>query len=279
MPEAADDGGSEIMFDASGNSIIDSIDGIAEGMSGSPLYVEEPNTGTEELVGAVAYGSEFTDSGLGLATPIEHMMTLESQVSAGSLTAGPVVALERPLSVAGRTITGVVVAPTAVAARTLKVGSHTVVMRPLSMLTVTGLPAASPLFSTLTKMLAAKGIQVAGGLDDQGAAGTEPDFSTPLVPGSAVGEFFGWGDYSYGGMGTTTYTTTDDELVAFGHPMLWDGQVQGFLTNCDTIGLWSNLDAPFKMLAQGTIRGPSRSTRAPASPAQSATRRFPQRCH
>ena len=117
MPEAADDGGSEIMFDASGNSIIDSIDGIAEGMSGSPLYVEEPNTGTEELLEAVAYGWEFTDSGLGLATPIEHMMTLESQVSAGSLTAGPVVALERPLSVAGRTITGVVVAPTAVAAR------------------------------------------------------------------------------------------------------------------------------------------------------------------
>ena len=75
------------------------------------------------------------------------------------------------------------------------------------------------------------------------------------MPGSAVGEFFGWGDYSYGGMGTTTYTTTDDELVAFGHPMLWDGQVQGFLTNCDTIGLWSNLDAPFKMLAPGMIRG------------------------
>ena len=140
-------------------------------------------------------------------------------------------------------------------AKTLKVGSHTVVMRPLSTLTVTGLPAASPLFSALTKMLAAKGIQVAAGLDDQGAAGTEPDFTTPLVPGSAVGEFFGWGDYSYGGMGTTTYTTTDNKLVAFGHPMLWDGQVQGFLTNCDMIGLWSNLDAPFKMLAPGMIRG------------------------
>jgi hypothetical protein len=255
VPEAADDGGSEIMFDASGNAIIDSIDGIAEGMSGSPLYVEEPNTGTEELVGAVAYGSEFTDSGLGLATPIEHMMTLESEVTAGPLAAARAVALERPLIVAGKSVTGVVIAPTLAVAKTLKVGSHTVVMRPLSTLTVTGLPAASPLFSTLTKMLAAKGIQVAAGLDDQGAAGTEPDFTTPLVPGSAVGEFFGWGDYSYGGMGTTTYTTTDNKLVAFGHPMLWDGQVQGFLTNCDTIGLWSNLDSPFKMLAPGMIRG------------------------
>ena len=255
VPEAADDGGSEIMFDASGNAIIDSIDGIAEGMSGSPLYVEEPNTSTEELVGAVAYGSEFTDSGLGLATPIEHMMTLESEVSAGPLTAAPAVALKRPLSVAGKTISSVVVAPTETAARALKVGSHTVVMRPLSTLTVTGLPAASPLYKTVSKMLAAKGIQITDGLDDQGSAGTEPNFTTPLVPGSAVGEFFGWGDYSYGAMGTTTYTTDDNTLVAFGHPVVWDGQISAFLTNCDTIGLWSNLDDPFKELAPGMIRG------------------------
>ncbi len=255
VAEAADDGGSEIMFDASGNPIIDSIDGIAEGMSGSPLYVEEPNTSTEELVGAVAYGSEFTDSGLGLATPIEHMMTLESQVSAGPLTAAPAVTLKRPLNVAGKSVRSVVVAPTEIAARALKVGSQTVVMRPLTTLTVAGLPASSPLYTTLTKMLATKGIQLAGSLDDQGSAGTEPDFATPLVPGSAVGEFFGWGDYSYGAMGTTTYTTTDNTLVAFGHPMLWDGQVGAFLTNCDTIGLWSNLDDPFKELAPGMIRG------------------------
>lgn len=255
VPEAAADGGSEIMFDASGNSIIDSIDGIAEGMSGSPLYVEEPNTSTEELVGAVAYGSEFTDSGLGLATPIEHMMTLESQVSAGPLAASRTVALPHPLSVAGKTITGVVVASNAVAARNLKVGSHTVVMRPLGTLAVSGLPAASPLFNTISKMLAAKGIAVAAGLDDQGSAGTEPDFTTPLVPGSSVGEFFGWGDYSYGLMGTTTYTTAGGTLVAFGHPGLWDGQLSSFLTNCDTIGLWSNLDDPFKELAPGMIRG------------------------
>jgi hypothetical protein len=242
VPEAADDGGSEIMFDASGNSIIDAIDGIAEGMSGSPLYVTDPDTSTDELAGAVAYGSEFTDSGLGLATPIEHMMTLESQVSASPLAASRTVALKRPLSIAGTTITGVVMAPNAVAARSIKVGSHTVVMRPLSALSVSGLPAASPLFKTVSKMLAAKGIAISAGLDDQGAVGTEPTFTTPLVPGSAVGEFFDWGDYSYGAMGTTTYTTDNDTLVAFGHDVVWDGQIGAFLTNCDTIGLWSNLD-------------------------------------
>ncbi len=120
---------------------------------------------------------------------------------------------------------------------------------------MSGLPASSPLFKTLNKILSAKGIQIRAGFDDQGAAGTEPDFSTDLVPGSALGYFFGWGDYSYGGIGTTTYTTDDNTLVAFGHPMLYDGQVSGFLTNADTIGLWGSLDEPTKMLAPGAIRG------------------------
>ena len=254
VPEAADDNGSLIMFDASADPIIKSIYGIAEGMSGSPLYVHDPANDTDELVGAVSYGSYLDDSGMGLATPIEHMMTLEAAVGAGPLGAPHTVTLERPLAVAGKTITRIVVAPTDAAARAVKAGSHTLVAHPLSALTVTDIPAASSVFQAVDKMLAAKGIQIRAGLDG-GSSGTEPGFKTDLVPGSAVGELFGWGDYSYGGIGTTTYTTDDNKLVAFGHPMLWDGQVSAYLTNADTIGLWSNLDTPMKMFAPGKIRG------------------------
>ena len=256
VPEAADDNGSLIMFDATGDPIIDAIDGIADGMSGSPLYVTDPANHTDELVGAVSYGSEFTKGGLGLATPIEHMMTLESAISPDALRAAArTVTLKRPLTVGDTTVRTLVMAPTDAAARAARAGADTLVVRPLSSLTVSGLPASSPLFKTLNKILSAKGIQIRAGFDDQGAAGTEPDFSTDLVPGSALGYFFGWGDYSYGGIGTTTYTTDDNTLVAFGHPMLYDGQVSGFLTNADTIGLWGSLDEPTKMLAPGAIRG------------------------
>ncbi len=258
VPEAADDMGSLIMFDATGDPIIDAIGGIADGMSGSPLYVHDPDprVDADELVGAVSYGAEFTKGGLGLATPIEHMMTLESAAGAESLgDAARSVTLKKPLAVAGATVSTVVVAPTDAAAHAVRADSHTLVVRPLSSLTVTGVPGSSPLFKMLTNVLSAKGIQLRAGLDDQGAGGTEPNFSTNLVPGSAVGEFFGWGDYSYGGIGTTTYTTADGKLVAFGHPMLWDGQVSGFLTNADTIGLWGDLISPMKMLAPGRIRG------------------------
>ena len=255
VPEAADDNGSLIMFDATDDPIIDAIGGIADGMSGSPLYVTDPANHTDELVGAVSYGSEFTKGGLGLATPIEHMMTLESAMSPDALRAtARSVTLKRPLTVGGTTVRTLVVAPTDAAARAARTGTHTLVVRPLSSLTVSGLPASSPLFKTLNKTLSAKGIQIRAGFDD-GAAGTEPDFITNLVPGSALGYFFGWGDYSYGGIGTTTYTTDDNTLVAFGHPMLYDGQVSGFLTNADTIGLWGSLDEPTKMLAPGAIRG------------------------
>jgi len=254
VPEAADDNGSEIMFDASADPIIESLYGVAEGMSGSPLYVHDPANDTDELVGAVAYGFELDASGMGLATPIEHMMTLEAQAAPAPDAVTRTVTLKRPLTVAGAKVDTIVVAPTDAAARAVKVGSHTLVAHPLATLAVTGIPAASPLFTMLDKVLTAKGIQLRAGLDG-GSAGTEPDFTTAFDPGSAVGEFFGWGDYSYGGTGTTTYTTDDGKLVAFGHPMLFDGQVSAFLTNSDTIGLWSNLDTPMKMFATGKIRG------------------------
>ena len=255
VPEAADDNGNLILFDATGDPIIDAIGGIADGMSGSPMYVTDPADHTDKLVGAVSYGAEFTKGGLGLATPIEHMMTLESAVSPDVLRAGArTVTLKKPLLVGGTKVRTLVVAPTDAAARAARTGAGTLVVRPLSSLTVSGLPASSPLFKTLTKVLSAKGIQLRAGLDG-GAGGTEPDFSPDLVPGSSVGEFFGWGDYSYGGIGTTTYTTDDNTLVAFGHPMLFDGQVSAFLTNADTIGLWGSLDEPTKMLAPGAIRG------------------------
>ena len=255
VPEAADDLGSLVMFDATGDPIIDSIGGIAEGMSGSPLYVYDPATKTNDLAAAVSYGAEFTKGGLGLATPIEHMMALEPTASPTDVTATRSVSLKRPLSVDGAAVSTMVVAATDAAAQTAHAAGHALVMRPLSVLTVSGLPGASPLFKMLDKVLSAKGIQVRAGADDQGAAGTEPDFTTALVPGSAVGDFFGWGDYSYGGMGTTTYTTAGDTLVAFGHPMLYDGAQSSFLTNVDTIGMWGSLDAPYKMLAPGKIRG------------------------
>ena len=50
--------------------LIERTGGIAQGMSGSPVYING------KLLGAVAYGWSFTNSKVGMITPIEDMVKL-----------------------------------------------------------------------------------------------------------------------------------------------------------------------------------------------------------
>jgi len=68
--------GDLILFEASGADIT-TIGGIAEGMSGSPLYIDTGGS-TYKLAGAVSYGDIFTTNELGLATPIDDMISIET---------------------------------------------------------------------------------------------------------------------------------------------------------------------------------------------------------
>lgn len=61
--------GDLILIRASGD-IIDRTGGIAQGMSGSPVYIQG------RLAGAVAYGWPFTDHRVGMVTPIGDMLKL-----------------------------------------------------------------------------------------------------------------------------------------------------------------------------------------------------------
>ncbi len=51
-------------------SVIERTGGIAQGMSGSPVYIDG------RLIGAVAYGWSLTDHRIGMVTPIEDMLKL-----------------------------------------------------------------------------------------------------------------------------------------------------------------------------------------------------------
>ena len=65
--------GALILFEASG-PVIDKAGGVASGMSGSPLYVDDG--GVFKLAGAVSYGPAY--SALALATPIEYMSAIQT---------------------------------------------------------------------------------------------------------------------------------------------------------------------------------------------------------
>ena len=252
VPQAAADNGDLILFQASG-PVIEQAGGIAAGMSGSPVYVDD---GGDKLVGAVSYGEYFTSNGLGLATPIEHMMTLEDDFQIDPLAArlAKAVPFRTSLAADGRGISQLVVAPTTDAARAAGRRPGTVVMRPVSTLQLGGVSADSETAKALKAAFARKGIELRTGLAG-GAAGSRSSFETPLVPGSSVGELFMRGDTWLGGVGTTTYTTADGKLVAYGHPGMWDGYLSAFLTNADVIGLWNNAEEPHKVVAPGKVRG------------------------
>ena len=84
-------------------AFLESVGGVAAGMSGSPVYLERD--GVPRLAGALAYGFPDTDHTLALLTPIEAMRSLtKPQPPRVELDVGTAVALQAPLLVSGLSI-------------------------------------------------------------------------------------------------------------------------------------------------------------------------------
>ncbi|WP_346353632.1 SpoIVB peptidase S55 domain-containing protein [Azotosporobacter soli] len=87
--------GDLILVRTSGN-VIERTDGIAQGMSGSPVYIDG------RLVGAIAYGWSLTDHRVGMVTPIGDMVNLwELPDGRNSQVASGIQPLATPLMVSG----------------------------------------------------------------------------------------------------------------------------------------------------------------------------------
>ena len=205
--------GDLILFQASGSQI-DAIGGIAEGISGSPLYVND--NGTAELAGAVSYGDYFTTQDLGLATPIDEMTALEL-----TYFAAPDVSATTRLHSAIATPVGAITKVTVAASRAVAAKLHpaagTAVMAPLACVQVNGLIVGSPVYKKLAAKFAALGLD----LTPQ-SAGPALDLPAlpPLAAGSSLGVMYSDGDFAAGGLGTVTYVDPDNNVVvAFGHPL------------------------------------------------------------
>lgn len=69
-----------VMISVSGDAI-DASGGIAAGMSGSPIYIDE------KLLGAIGYGYAFTDHRVGLVTPAGRMLDLLDGIPATAAAA------------------------------------------------------------------------------------------------------------------------------------------------------------------------------------------------
>lgn len=190
---------------------------IIAGMSGSPVYING------KVVGAVAYGGQFSREPIGMLTPIEDMLeawdpNLPKQAS-GYSSPQP---LAQPLSFAGKTVRQIAIDRTG--SRTGTIEDGVMYMQPLmTPLMVSGMSQRG--ISMLADILRPYNIMPVAG---PGGAGKE-GITAQLEPGAAVGMSLASGDIDLTGIGTLTYRR-GNRIVAMGHPMLSVGAIDAPMT-------------------------------------------------
>jgi hypothetical protein len=236
--------------------------GIAQGMSGSPIYIGG------KLVGALSRAATWSKEimPIGLVTPIEPMLeVLDSAktVSAapiGDSVLGAVELIERafrpsvkevaalPNAIFAYPVSSPLVA-VGLSGRSLSVlmGGETSSPRPRG--TLADFLAPSSLAPEI-KGLSSLGLNLlplAGAALATGAAATKG-----LTPGGSLGVGLVTGDISVGSLGTVTYVD-GSAVIGFGHPFLSNGSSVFPLTTVSIVDTMKTLDASFKL---GTLGEP-----------------------
>ncbi len=215
-----------VLIKASG-PFIESTGGVAAGMSGSPVYLE--NEAGEALLGAIGYVFPSSDHRLALVTPIEIMRG----VRAASLDFKP----------SGEAFANY--------------GEAVAVATPvlLSGLSERASKALEPLFSS--RLVSQFPVQVTGA-----ASWDETDYS--LEPGSAISVQLVRGDVTIAAVGTVT-EIQGNSVLAFGHPFLGVGEVSLALAPAQVSYIVPSDVVPFKLANNGqTLLGSITQDRAPA---------------
>jgi hypothetical protein len=177
--------------------------GVWAGMSGSPVYTDDGR-----LLGAVAYGLSFGPSDVAGVTPGAEMVKL----------------LQQPPSNAARQTArhaGRITIPDRVAHRLVAKGELT---RPQASGGFRHLPmpfSVSGLSNRHLQKIADRfGVKRPVVVGAGTSANAQP---TDIVAGGNLVASLSYGDVTYAGIGTAT-AVCDNEVLAFGHPLLWSGR-------------------------------------------------------
>ena len=205
---------------------------IAEGMSGSPVYVGG------KMIGAIAYAGNFAREPLGLVTPIEAMLEAwNPDLPTTPPGFGDIKPLPEPLRVGDQTMSSVGISLTGAPAQ---VGGGTAWFRPLGMtLVASGL---SP--RTLGEAGGKLGPMLVQVRPGPGTAAGKAKIA--LEEGSAVGFSLATGDIDLTGIGTVTYRR-GNRVLTFGHPFMTLGAVELPMTTCWVYDVFTSYMSSYKM--------------------------------
>ncbi len=232
--------------------------GIAQGMSGSPIYINGKLIGA--LSRAAAWSKELTP--IGLVTPIEQMLRIIDSMHDTPVSSRP----DTDAVLAGVTLRDQSAPPSSAE---LYSAPNTIFAYPVSSpLLVSGLSgrsltmlmegyAAKPPTGLVSDFLPTMVAPRMSGLSQFGlhlnpiSGGTTDKTGSvlDLQPGSGIGVALASGDVTIGALGTVTYRDSNF-VLAFGHPFLSNGDSDFPLTSVHIYDTMKAYNASFKL---GTI--------------------------
>jgi hypothetical protein len=250
-----------IVVQVSGD-VIGRAGGIAQGMSGSPVYVDG------KLIGALSRAANWSKAimPIGLVTPIEPMLAVLDDASLATIAATPAPAAVLSnvgfVQMEGQPHDDLVAAmPNVIFSYPVSSPLITTGLSGRSLdILMSGLSSHGTSAKLVTDVLDV-GIQPEiRGLSALGltllplagsGAGAAADPAT-LIAGGSVGVALASGDMSAGSLGTITYRD-GDTLIGYGHPFISNGSSQFPLTSVSIINTMKSFEASFKL---GTLGDP-----------------------
>ena len=250
-----------IVVQVSGD-VIGRTGGIAQGMSGSPIYVDG------KLIGALSRAANWSKAitPIGLVTPIEPMLDVLDNASTATIMATPapsaILADVGFVRMTGQPNDDLVsTLPDVIFSYPVSSPLITTGLSGRSLdILMAGLPTHGTSAKLVTDILGA-GIQPEiRGLSSLGltllplaGSGTgAPTDPATLVAGGSVGVALATGDMSAGSLGTITYRD-EDTLIGYGHPFINNGSSQFPLASVSIISTMKSFEASFKL---GTLGDP-----------------------
>ena len=241
-----------ILANLSGDKIKES-GGISEGMSGSPVYIDN------RLIGAVSYAWEMSDHNLCLVTPIQEMLEIFNLSYNNSHTISQENKINNSLWFTGEKANKIKVK------NSMKnnnfpelAGREDFIFYPVvSPIIINGIKGRTleRLSSSLKKynLMPVQGIGFNENNDiSSQEVGERP--SNKIEAGSAIGIQLTWGDINITSIGTVTYRE-GDKILALGHPFLKKGEVSFLLSAVYVYYSLPNMVMPFKLGAPLNLIG------------------------
>ena len=248
--------GKSILVKVSGD-VIKKAGGIASGMSGSPVYIDN------KLIGGISSGWLMTDHTVGLVTPIEEMLEIWDYPIHNKSSKLPAkcglrkLYLDNPIKLGSKQIDTIIEAPFELAKSVVPQSNETVFSQTAVELYLDDVN--NKVSDTIKARLSRKNIVVSdNSINTETSAQLSgyfaiisPDY---YEPGSSIGIQLARGDINVTTIGTLTHRK-GQKILGLAHPFLKKGEVQFLLTGAFIHHSFGSVQMPFKIGAPTEMLG------------------------